>query len=288
MIFTFHSVFPMNNIKETLDPMFVKNRLAQTIVASYIIVHLLLLSRFADKCIVLSKPCEKTLVSEYKIEKAKILCVPHGVPSISLRRDVKAFREKYQIDDKKVVSLVGWGHRTKGFHYLIRALPLILRSVPDVVTFITSGIRSADERKRESYLEFLEKEVERVGVKDHVRITGYLSDTELEALLSITDLFVFPYEYRVNASGAANMSLIARKPLVVSDIPLFEDLVAEGLAIPVDPKDKEALAGAVARCLTDNILRSNVAERIEDYARRNSMENIAGKHYALYRELMSK
>ena len=288
MIFTFHSVFPMNNIKETLDPMFVKNRLAQAIVVSYIIAHLLLLSRFADKCIVLSKPSERTLASEYKIEKAKILHIPHGVPSINLGRDVKSFREKYQVGDKRVISLVGWGHRTKGFHYLIRALPLILKSVPDVAALITGGIRSADEKKRESYLEFLEKEVQRAGVKDHVKITGYLSDTELEVLLSITDVFVFPYEYRVNASGAANMSLNARKPLVVSNIPLFEDFVAEGLAIPVDPEDKEALAGAVARCLTDNTLRSNVAGRIEDYVKRNSMENIAGKHYVLYRELMSK
>jgi phosphatidylinositol alpha-1,6-mannosyltransferase len=82
---------------------------------------------------------------------------------------------------------LGKPHRYKGFDTVIHALPGILEAVPEVQYVI---VGDGDDRP---YLERLSAEM---GVAEHVKFAGSLTDEELAAHYRACDLFVLPSRAR--------------------------------------------------------------------------------------------
>jgi len=284
MITTFHSVFPLDLLEEGIDPKWTRNVVLKKTAKFYLFVHVWLLSKLMDKCIVLNKSAINILTEQYGIrEKGKIVYIPHGIPKLNLKvpeNDIKRFKEKYGlIGNEKIISLVGFAYRTKGYHHAINALPIATEKCPNTKMVITGGF---DSKQSGEYVRFLRQEIKRNNLGNHAIVTGYLPENELNTLLSITDIFVFPYGYRVNASGIVNLAINAKKPLLVSDVPLFSDLIKEGIATAVDPENKVELAEAMVKALTHPASKKMI-RRVDGYISQNSMEVVALMHQQLYK-----
>jgi glycosyltransferase involved in cell wall biosynthesis len=85
-----------------------------------------------------------------------------------------------------------------------------------------------------------------LGVKERVLITGYVSEAELDLRLAAIDVGLCPY-LDAAASGSLSTLLGARRPVVVSDIPLTRELrgCAPQAIVIANTAQPDALAATV-------------------------------------------
>jgi len=149
--------------------------------------------------------------------------LPHGVPVIV-----------------NVGALVGH----KGQKYLIDAMPMVLREVPDahLIIFGEGDLRAP-----------LEKQVKQLTLAKRVLLPGFRED--VMSLMKSADLFVMSSV--TEGLGSAVLDAMAMGHAVVGTkaggIP--EAVIDEETGVLVEPADAKALAGAIVRLLKDANLR---------------------------------
>ncbi len=130
--------------------------------------------------------------------------------------------------------------------------------------------------------------VARFGLADAVHFPGFIDDADLPVLYSLADLFVYPSMYE--GFGLPPLEAMAcGTPVVASAASSLPEVVGDaGLLVP--PTDVEALAGVMARALTDAALRAELRERGFAQARRfdwrASAERLVESYHLGKRELI--
>jgi glycosyltransferase involved in cell wall biosynthesis len=154
--------------------------------------------------------------------------LPHGVPVIV-----------------NVGALVGH----KGQKFLIDAMPLVLREVPDahLVIFGEGDLRAP-----------LEKQVKQLNLTKRVLLPGFRED--VLSLMKTADLFVMSSV--TEGLGSAVLDAMAMGQAVVGTraggIP--EAVIPDETGLLVEPSDAKALAGAIVTLLKDEALRKQFGE----------------------------
>lgn len=142
------------------------------------------------------------------------------------------------------------GDRDKGVETVLRALPQVLRELPEARHVV---IGEGDDRPRlEALARFL-------GVADHVEFRGAVSVEALAGLYRSADVFVMPS--RKEGFGIVFLEALASGvPVIAGDRDgAREPLRGGDLGTLVDPDDPGAVAEAIVR-----ILRRTVASRLTD------------------------
>ncbi len=118
-------------------------------------------------------------------------------------------------------------------------------------------------------------------------VSRYVSDLELPAFFRRADVLVLPHR-RVDVSGVLFAGLAFGKPMVLSDVGGFRDVVephAAGRLVP--PEDPEALGAAIADLLADPAARTELGARARAAAvGPYSWDRIAGQTLELYEEVL--
>src|SRR4029079_9713233 len=93
----------------------------------------------------------------------------------------------------------------KGTETVIRALPAAIAACPDLVYFVVGATHPAVLRQYgEAYRTTLEREAERLGVRDHVVFRDqYVTTDELCRYLQAADIFVSPYLNEAQVTSGA-------------------------------------------------------------------------------------
>jgi glycosyltransferase involved in cell wall biosynthesis len=123
----------------------------------------------------------------------------------------------------------------------------------------------------------------------HVRfVPRYVSDSELPAYFRRADLVVLPHR-NVDVSGVLFAGLAFAKPMVLSDVGGFRELVEDqGAGRLVPPGDPAALAQAIGELLADPAERARLAERAQAAAAGPySWESVAARTLDVYREVLA-
>ncbi len=111
---------------------------------------------------------------------------------------------------------------------------------------------------------------EKFGVGDSVRFLGFVPDRNLPALYSLATLVAYPSLYE--GFGLPVLEALAcGAPVVTSNTSSLPE-VAGDAALMVDPRDTDALTAALARVLDDAQLRTDLARRGLNQARKFSWE----------------
>jgi len=194
------------------------------------------------------------------VNPSRMTVTPSGVRREELAKaSGKGFRKKYSTGEHMILYL-GRLHPMKGPQYLIRALPEVLRRVPDT-TLILVG---PDDQGYQSYLE---KVVRDLCVSGNVRFTGPIyADQERMQAYSACDVFCLPSGYE-GTSQSIFQAMAQGKPVVatnVGGIPSQVTHESEGLLVPY--RDPSALASSILRLLED----PNLARKMSAAARRRA------------------
>lgn len=292
IITTLHTAWDLKELKGSIDPKFGENSLLLSIAKVYILLHTKLVCKLSDRVIVLGKPCVHILSKQYEVEPSKIKYIHHGVYTNKAeeptKEEIEEFRKKFNIKEhSKIITLFGFPYPSKGYHYVINVLPEVVKEHKNLVLIVAGGlpdVGNVNSLKR--YFNYLKNMPKKLGVGDNVVFTGFLSWKDLGILFTITDLFIFPYEKRVNASGSLNSVIPYLKPIIVSDSSLFDELREAKAVITVDVKNKEKLRNAIMDIIYSKSLRKTLRERLEKYMISNSISNSAKEHIRLYFHLV--
>ncbi len=161
---------------------------------------------------------------------------------------------------QKVVAGISRLERGKGHAELLAAAALVAEEHPDTVFLIVGDGEMMGELKAQA---------ERLKLSGRVIFTGW--QTDVAAVLSITDIFVHCPTTCLEGLGIANLEAMAMgKPTIVSENGGLPDAVVDGVTgFIVPPGDERAMARAISRLLKDERLAkrlgANARKRIEEY-----------------------
>jgi glycosyltransferase involved in cell wall biosynthesis len=197
-------------------------------------------ARDADALIAVSAAARDEICATLGLDRAAFTVVPHGMSQVPRAEPAPeaALRDRLSLGDGRLVLCVAALRPHKNQELLIRALP----ELPDDVTVVLAG-------RQEDYAETLRGLASALGVDDRLRLSGYLSDAELERLWSMASCAAFPT--RAEGFGLPVLEAMARGvPVACSDIPVLREVGGE---VPryFDPNDASAAAAAVTAALGD-------------------------------------
>jgi glycosyltransferase involved in cell wall biosynthesis len=156
----------------------------------------------------------RQIALEHGIEPSKCKVIGNGIDTdLFIAADKEEAKAALGIDkDCKVLITVGGLVERKGFHRVVACLPELLKEFPKLVYLIVGGANP--EGNYRPQIEALSKQL---GVEDHVRFLGALSQSELSLPLSAANVFVLA----TSNEGWANVILEAmacNTPVVATDV----------------------------------------------------------------------
>lgn len=199
-------------------------------IADGLIVHGEHMCKAAEKC-----------CSERGLRKT-IASIPHGIIS---RYGIGLGRAEVKTPGN--VLFFGFVNKYKGVEYLIKAEPLIRKTIPDV------NIRIEGSTDHVAYYRGLLHSNSMIEMN-----LGRVSDQRVTELFRWADVIVLPY-IEASQSGVLQLAMAFAVPPVVTRVGGLPEVVADGWSgLVVEPRDEAALANAISRLLSDTNLRERI------------------------------
>lgn len=138
-----------------------------------------------------------------------------------------------------VLLYFGFVRPYKGVKYLLRAIPLVRRTIP--VHLLIVG-EFWDEKSR--YLQLIRE----LGIEDAVTIIDrYVPNEELGLYFDAADLVVLPY-VDTTQSGVVQLAYGFEKPVIGTAVGSLPEVIRDGeTGFLVNPRDTDALADGIVR-----------------------------------------
>ena len=243
---------------------------------------------FLDK--VLSHANTIICPSEHYIEESrflgkyrdKIVVIPNGInlEDFNILYSKEECREKLKLPlNKNLILFVGVLTRRKGPDILIKAMPRIIKEVPDTkLIFVGSGWMRGE-------LEVLSK---KLGVDEYIKFTGFVEESLKPLYYKAADVFVLPSTMSTEVFPIVLLEASASGlPMVVSNLDTFKCIIEEDYNGAFTKRgDEKNLADAIIYLLENEDIRKkmskNAMERIKDY----SWERIAEKTEKVYNNVL--
>jgi glycosyltransferase involved in cell wall biosynthesis len=147
-------------------------------------------------------------------------------------------------EDGRLLVTVGFFSKRRGFHRVIRNLPRLLQSYPDLRYAVVGGRGFEEDNSAELYAL-----VEQLGLSDRVAFVGAQPPERVTLWMNAGNLFVLPTEFE----GSPNVvleALACGRPIVATKAGDIAQVVPEFAGILVDdPDDDRALSDAILTAL---------------------------------------
>ncbi len=214
-------------------------------------------ARRADRVVVTSEHCREVVRRAYGVAPRRQAVVPEGI-------DLEAWRDLPEPEDPApgpTVLSVARQYPRKNTATLVRAFARVREERPDARLRIVGG---GPELGR------LRRLVRGMGLEGPVRLEGEVAGLErLQAAYAGADLFCLP-SLQEGFGIVFLEAMAAGLPVVAGDAAAVPEVVPDGeTGLLVDPRDPDAVAGALLRLLSDGELRRSMAragrERVRAY-----------------------
>jgi glycosyltransferase involved in cell wall biosynthesis len=168
--------------------------------------------------VVMSEVARDLLASSYGVSSEKVRIIPHGIPVMDRNPDQEALKAQFGVAQRRLLLTFGLLSPNKGIETVIRALPAVLREFPDLIYFVVGATHPVVLRHEgEAYRTMLEREAEKLGVREHVVFRGqFVSVDELRQYLQAADIFVSPYLNEAQVTSGALSYAMGAGAAVVS------------------------------------------------------------------------
>ena len=158
----------------------------------------------------------------------------------------RAWKERLGLADKRIVGFVGRFAADKGGDVLLKAIPPLLKEVPDAHVVFAGPYKDVmGETFYEECLPLVE------AVKDHVTFLGNVSNAEIPHFFRMCDVSCVPSTNSTESwLMAQTESMLCGTPAVSSDLPgVRESIRLTGMGELVRPNDPGGTAAALARVI---------------------------------------
>ncbi len=237
----------------------------------------------ADRVVVMSTGAMQRLCSEYRVDRRKVVTIPHGavVPSgPPARRPSRP-------------TILTWGllGPGKGVERVIDAMAS-LKDLPGRPRYLVAGpthptVLAADG---EAYRDALTERARRGGVADSVSLDArYWGRSTLTALAQSATVVVLPYDSTEQVvSGVLVDAIASGRPVVATAFPHALELLCTGAGIVVDHDDPDALVAALRRVLTQPRVAGSMASEARRLAPDMAWSSVADAYLRLAHRLIGE
>jgi glycosyltransferase involved in cell wall biosynthesis len=199
------------------------------------------LGRVSDRIVVHSEVEVERL--QGLVPRERLSVVPHFVEHRDLLLSPDEARARLGLTGRRIVTLLGFVYGRKGHRYAVEAVP----HLPDDVVMVYAGGPVAG---RSFVHDLAMRKAQELDLGDRFRITGYLSEEELETWIAATHLAILPFT-DLSASGSLSSWISVAKPMLASDLPGFREYErrAPGALRFFSPPEPTPLAAAIRDAL---------------------------------------
>jgi glycosyltransferase involved in cell wall biosynthesis len=220
---------------------------------------------------------------------SKVRVMHHGVDVERFRPDVstKPFYEWLNLEPSFFTFMsFGFLGQGKGTDLAVKAFKKFLvrhsKSNIDFRFIIAGSPRDADQ----GYATSLKSLIDELRLKSQVIITGYVPSDLVPSALASADVLVYPY-LGVSQSGPVHRSLATGRPVVVSDIEGFREIITDGdNGLLIRENDVDSISNAFDRLYTNESVRLQIGDGARQYAEKFlDWKKVAGDTLELYRSI---
>jgi len=268
-VVTFHTVVP--DIIEKKDS---RKRIVQTI------------AKKAKKIIVLNRLAINILKNDYDVDESKITVIPHGIHDIPYENSIKE-KTKLGYKNKTILTTFGFIRSSKGFEYLIDALPGVVDKFPNVLYLIVGGVHPTKIGKGGiTYLKFLKNRVKKLGLQENIKIIDrYVSLEEVLQYLKATDLYLCHTKYGGQiVSGTLAYAMGCGRPVISTPFLHSKEALLPNMGILAKSQNPKSFEKAIIKLLSNPRLMAEMGKNAYKYTRHMTWRNVADS----YMEVFSK
>ena len=219
-------------------------------------------------------------VKERKIIIQKV--TPNFLKHSENKKSLAEFRRKMTKPDNQIILFFGRLVERKGVKYLIQALN---EMETKNVHLIIAGDGELFEKLR-----MLTKQLH---LESKVTFFGRATDQELASLQEISDIFVCPSI--VDSRGMTEYlglvipeAMKAGLPVIATSVGGIVDTVKNEVnGLLVEQKNPKAIANAIERIFSDDILKKKIIENSKETVKEFYPQTIAQRHFDIFQNLIS-
>lgn len=214
------------------------------------------------------------LLGDQGVDADRIHVIPSGVRPALFAADRP---DPFPHLGRPRVVFVGRLAAQKGVDVLVRAAAQ-LRTPEAQVVIVGDGPDRAE----------IEGEIDRLGLRQRVHLTGFIPHDQVPAVLAHADVFVMPSIYEELGSALVEAQW-AGVPIVASQVGGIPDVVEDGVTgVLVAPRDPAALAGAVDDLLSDPGRARTLAGRGQGVATRYDWATLGAQVLDVYETVIGQ
>ncbi|MBM4153187.1 MAG: glycosyltransferase family 4 protein [Kiritimatiellaceae bacterium] len=236
-----------------------------------------------DRVIYGSSSIREYIVKNYSVDPSILRYVPRGIdvdafdPAQIDEPFIRQFKQRYQLEGKTIVTMVGRITEWKGHDTFIRALADVQKQQSDVVGVIVGGIWHG----KEDYFQTLEKLAADLGVT--VRFTG--SQSQVREIYALSHLVISAASSKAETFGrSAAEALAMNTPVIASAQGGSMDILLDRInGLLFEPGNAQDLADKIL------LARNHVFTNLREHIQANfSLNRMTEDELAVYRELTER
>ena len=180
-------------------------------------------------------------------------------------------------DGRQVIGVVGRLMPQKGHTYLIRALPKVLETIPNMECWVIG-----DGELRQ----ILEEEAKQLGVAENIIFMGKRAN--VADLMRSMDLFVLPSLWE-GLPTVVMEAMACGTPVLATNISGTREMIQHGVTgWLAPPENPQMLANEIISALGDADARARVANTALNFVERFSIRTVSEQYQELYLRLLER
>jgi glycosyltransferase involved in cell wall biosynthesis len=218
---------------------------------------------------------------QYYADPEKIVVIHNAV---TITNNGKHFEElektkrKYGLEDIRIILCIGRFSVAKGFQFVLDALPLVLKKIPNVKVVLVG------KDDGYGYLDTLKRRCRHYNIEPHVFFLTNVNDEEKEALLWCADVVVIPSIEEVFGIVALEAMNAGRKIIANKIGGLAEVLSKDEFSSLLNVEDSAELADELIACIEDTEASINAIKQRAARIRAFNPQEMANKYLEVYRD----
>lgn len=177
----------------------------------------------------------------------------------------------------------------KGFHYLLEALSIVIRSFPDTQVYV-AGADVLAEKQKHSYGFYLNKLIVQFDLADHITFLGNIMEEQMVRQYKDANVFVSPSTIE-NSPNSLREARMIGVPSVVSYVGGAYSGIDFGMDGFLYPHDEPVLLAYYINKVfenEDNLCMRFSENSVKKVLKENGAFKVADSNVAIYKEILEK
>jgi glycosyltransferase involved in cell wall biosynthesis len=236
------------------------------------------LVELSTRLVVMTERSRTMLREVYDVPEHKIDHIVHGIPDRPFA-DPNFYKDQFGVEGKYVGLTFGLLSPNKGIETVLKAIPEVIREVPNFVYLILGATHPSLVRSEgETYRISLERMAKELGIQKYVSFYNrFVELRELTDFIGAADLYITPYLSAAQAvSGTLAYAFGCGQAVISTPYWHAEELLDDDRGVLVPFADSPALAREMIALLRDDQRRHAMRKRAFLLGREMVWSHVAG------------